>query len=75
MKVKFSEVQKNFDKIINKAIENHDPVIVSREDGEPFVMLSLQDFKGYEETAYLTKSPANRKRLLESVKNINKAYK
>ena len=70
MRVQFSEIQKNFTKIIDRAIKNHDPVIVSREDGEPFVLLSLSDFKGYEETAYLTKSPANRKRLLESVKAI-----
>jgi antitoxin YefM len=33
-------------------------------------MLSLQDYEGLEETAYLLRSPANARRLLESVEEI-----
>ena len=34
------------------------------------VMLSLEDFEALEETAYLLRSPANAKRLLESIHSL-----
>ena len=45
---------------------DHEPVIITRKD-EAVVMLSLEDYKSLEETAYLLRSPKSAKRLLESV--------
>jgi antitoxin YefM len=35
-------------------------------------MLSLEDFEALQETAYLLRSPANAKRLIESIEELNK---
>ncbi|OFW80039.1 MAG: hypothetical protein A2887_00265 [Alphaproteobacteria bacterium RIFCSPLOWO2_01_FULL_40_26] len=72
---KFSEVQKNFTKIANEILRDHVPTIITSNSKEPLVMLSLEDFSSYEETLYLTRSPTNRKRLMESIENVkNEKY-
>ena len=48
---------------------DHEPVIITRKD-EAVVMLSLEDYKSLEETAYLLRSPKSAKRLLESVAEL-----
>jgi len=35
-------------------------------------MLSLEDFEALQETAYLLRSPANAKRLIDSIDSLNK---
>ncbi|AXQ27877.1 type II toxin-antitoxin system prevent-host-death family antitoxin [Solimonas sp. K1W22B-7] len=46
------------------------PVLVTRQNGEPVVMMSLADYNALEETAYLLRSPANAERLLKSVNRL-----
>lgn len=52
---------------MKQVCEDHEPVIITRQKEEPVVMLSLDDFKSMEETAYLLRSPKNARRLLESL--------
>lgn len=47
--------------------ENHLGVIVTRKNHETVVVISLEDYSAMEETAYLLKSPANAKALIESL--------
>lgn len=48
--------------------DNHLGLIVTRKNNEAVVVISLEDYRAMEETAYLLNSPANAKRLLESLK-------
>jgi antitoxin YefM len=50
--------------------DDHSPVIITRSNAQPVVMLSLEDFKAMEETNYLLQSPANAARLAESIDEI-----
>jgi antitoxin YefM len=46
------------------------PLIITR-NGEPsLVMLSLDDFKALEETAYLLRSPRNARRLMDAIDSL-----
>ena len=76
MRVKnFSEVSKHFIKTAEEVLRDHVPTIITT-GSKSVVMMSLEDFNSYEETFYLTKNPANYKRLLQSVKDIkNHQYK
>ena len=68
----YTQFRKNLSSTMNAVIENHEPIIITRDSSSSaVVMLSLEDFNQYQETSYLTKSPANKKRLLQSVKNLN----
>ena len=50
-----------------KVCNDHAPVIITRKSESPVVMISLEDYQAMEETAYLLRSPANARRLLESI--------
>ena len=45
-------------------------MIITRNREQAVVMLSLEDFTSLEETAYLLHTPANAKRLLNSIRDL-----
>lgn len=55
---------------MDKVCEDRDPVIITRKRDQAVVMMSLEEYEALEETAYLLKSPANARRLLESVRQL-----
>ncbi len=55
---------------MEKVCEDHAPVIITRKSESPVVMISLEDYQAMEETAYLLRSPANARRLLESIAEL-----
>ena len=67
------ELQENFADILDYVIEDHAPVLINREDKQAVVLISQDDYKAFEETAYLLKSPANTKRLYDSIAQIEAA--
>jgi|TARA_R110002020_G_scaffold112746_53_gene259535 antitoxin YefM len=52
---------------MDRVVNDHEPVIITRGSQQSVVMLSLEDYKAMEETAYLLRSPRNARRLLESI--------
>lgn len=57
---------------MQQVCEDHEPVIVTRKNNHPVVMLSLEDYESLNETAYLLKSPANAARLQQAVAQLEK---
>ena len=49
---------------------DHDPVIITRNRDQAVVMMSLEDFESLQETAHLLRSPANARRLLDSISEL-----
>lgn len=66
----FTETRKNFAATMQKVIDNKEPVIITRQSHESVVMLSLSDFKSYEETAYLMQSINNATRLSSAIASL-----
>lgn len=56
---------------LDQVVANHSPVMITRQNGKHAVVMSLEDFAAYEETAYLLRSPKNRNRLLKSLQQLN----
>jgi len=50
--------------------DDHVPVIITRKNQRPVVMISLEDYQALEETTYLLRSPKNARRLLEAVAEL-----
>jgi antitoxin YefM len=46
-------------------------MIITRNGDQSVVMLSLEDYKALEETAYLLRTPSNARRLLSAVAQLN----
>ena len=70
--ISYTAARENLASTMDKVCRNHDPVIITRNRDQAVVMMSLEDFSSLEETAYLMRSPANARRLLESIAEIEK---
>ena len=68
--ISYSTLRSQLASIIDQVNDNHKPVIITRQKGKPAVLMSLEDFNAYEETAYLMASPKNAERLNHSIAEI-----
>lgn len=68
--ISYTSFRKNLASTLDKVNDDHSPILITRQSGKPAILISLEDFKAYEETAYLMASPANAKRLSESIAEI-----
>ena len=65
--VSYSEIRKSLKNYLEKVCTEHTPLLITRRNGENVMMLSEDDYRSLEETAYLSRSPKNLRRLLESL--------
>ena len=64
-------LRKNLAAEIDSVNDDHEPLIITREGGKPSaVLMSLEDFASWQETNYLLKHPADAKRLLDSIAEL-----
>lgn len=68
----YTQVRKNFALVMNKVCDDHAPVIITRQQNAPVVMISLEDYNAIEETLYLMRSSKNYARLMSSIENVGK---
>lgn len=68
--VTYSHTRQHLAEIMNKVSDDRSPILITRQTGNPVVMMSLQDFNALEETAYLLRSPKNAKRLITSIEQL-----
>ena len=68
--ISYTAARANLAKTMEKVCDDHAPVIITRKREKPVVMISLQDFQAMEETAYLLRTPANARHLLESIAEL-----
>ena len=65
--ITYTAARENLASTMNRVCLDRDPVIITRKRDQSVVMISLDDYEALEETAYLLRSPANAKRLIESI--------
>ncbi len=67
----YSQTRANLKEVMDRVVEDHNPALITRQNGEAVVMVSLADWHAMEETAYLLASPENARRLRESIARLN----
>ncbi|GJQ53269.1 MAG: antitoxin YefM [Anaerolineaceae bacterium] len=65
--VTVNEAKRNLDSLIKKIFSDAEPTIITTETGQQIVLLSLDEFNSWQETAYLLSNPANAARLRKSI--------
>ncbi|MDO8546137.1 MAG: type II toxin-antitoxin system prevent-host-death family antitoxin [Nitrospirales bacterium] len=68
--ISYTAARNNLAKTMDKVNDDHAPVLITRQNGSPAVLIALEDFHAYEETAYLMTSPPNAKRLRRAVRQL-----
>jgi antitoxin YefM len=66
-----SETRANLKAVLDKVVADKAPIAITRPKGEGVVMVSESEWASIEETLYLLQSPANAKRLLDSVAELD----
>jgi antitoxin YefM len=66
----FSQTRQNLASTFDAVVDDCMPIIVTRQNKEPVVIISLKDYRAMEETAYLLQSEANAKRLNRSIAQL-----
>ncbi|WP_435627698.1 type II toxin-antitoxin system Phd/YefM family antitoxin [Candidatus Ferrigenium straubiae] len=67
----YTNARNSIAKTMDKVNENHEPITITRQNGAPAVLMSLEGFNAWEETAYLLRNPANAKRLSSAIASID----
>ena len=67
----YTTLRANLASEMDRVCDDHEPLIVTRNGAQSVVMLSLEDYKALEETAYLLRTPANAKRLLTATAQLD----
>jgi antitoxin YefM len=65
--VSYTELRQNLKKHLDDVCESSAPLVVTRQNGEPIVLLSLAEYESLEETLHLLRDPINAERLLRSI--------
>ena len=63
----FTQARAGLKQALDDVCRDHEPAIITRQRGEPVVLLSLKDYNAMEETLNLLGSGGNAKRLRESI--------
>ena len=69
--ITYTYARANLAASMDRVCNDHEALIITRNSEQSVVMLSLEDYKALEETAYLLRNPANAKRLLSAAGQLN----
>jgi antitoxin YefM len=68
--ISYTAARNNLAKTMEQVCNDHAPVIITRTNAPSVVMMSLEDFESWQETAYLLRSRKNAQRLLASIADL-----
>ncbi len=67
--ITYTELRQNLAHYLDEAVESRAPIVVTRQSGKGnVVMLSEEEFAGWQETVHLLANPVNSERLLRSIR-------
>lgn len=56
--------------MLDGVVNDREEVVITRAGHDPVVIISLADYESLRETAYLMRSPANARRLLDAMERL-----
>lgn len=66
----YSEARQHLSAVMINTVEDRAPVLITRKNGSPCVLMSLEEYESLEETAYLLRSPENARHLMDSINEL-----
>ncbi|MBA2491993.1 MAG: type II toxin-antitoxin system Phd/YefM family antitoxin [Gammaproteobacteria bacterium] len=68
--ISYTQARAHLAETMDKVNRDRAPIIITRRNGASVVMVSLEDYNAWEETAYLLRSPANARVLADSIEEV-----
>ena len=66
----YTESRARYAEVLDSVVEDREAIVITRAGHEPVVIVSLADFESLRETAFLMRSPANARRLLDAMERL-----
>lgn len=66
----YTDARAGLKKLMDRVVDDCDHAVITRQRGEPVVMISLAAWQAMDETNYLLSSPANARELRESIREV-----
>lgn len=66
----YTESRARYAEMLDGVINDREEVVITRAGHDPVVVVSLEDYESLRETAYLMRSPANARRLLDAMERL-----
>jgi antitoxin YefM len=68
--ISYTTARNNLATTMEKVCNDHSPIIITRQNADPVIMMSLADYNSIQETAYLLRSPKNAAILAQSIQEL-----
>ncbi len=73
--VSYTDLRQNLAHYMDEAVESRAPIVVTRQSGRGnVVILSEEEFSGWQETVHLLSSPRNAERLMRSIRQLDAGH-
>jgi len=66
----YTESRARYAEVLDSVVDDREEVVITRAGHDPVVIVSLEDYEALKETAYLMRSPANARRLLDAMERL-----
>lgn len=66
----YTESRARYAEVLDSVVDDREEVVITRAGHDPVVIVSLADYEALKETAYLMRSPANARRLLDAMERL-----
>jgi len=68
--ISYTKARRNLGKVMDQVCDDNTPVEITRKGKDSVVIMSHEEYRGMEETAYLLRSKTNAINLLESIAEL-----
>lgn len=68
--ITYAEARKNLALELDRVANDCDVTIITRQNAEPSVLMSMRDYESLMETAHLLRNPKNAMRLMQAIEDI-----
>ncbi|HEY3797608.1 MAG TPA: type II toxin-antitoxin system prevent-host-death family antitoxin [Caulobacteraceae bacterium] len=69
--VSYSDTRARLKEVMDRVVEDHRPIVITRQKAEAVVMVSLADWNAIEESLRLLTPPANADRLRDAISQLD----
>ncbi|OKL54137.1 prevent-host-death protein [Bowdeniella nasicola] len=66
----YTESRARYAEVLDSVTEDREEVLITRAGHDSVVIISLEEYESLRETAYLMRSPANARRLLDAMERL-----
>ena len=70
----YTESRARYAEMLDGVVNDREEVVITRAGHPSVVVMSLDDFESLKETAYLMRSPANARRLLDAMERLEAGH-